>query len=104
MKLLPELRNALKYPGKQNVPAFSCYHNIEIYSITYFMNIAFWEGVENHSLIKFLEFRLREGNLSDPKTEHRRYKEELNTITEYSSSSSEILEIVQKRKKLFKAN
>ncbi|CAG8800509.1 42170_t:CDS:10, partial [Gigaspora margarita] len=37
---------------------------------------------------KFLEFRLREGNLSDSKTEHRRYSEELDTITEYLSDSS----------------
>ncbi|GES97008.1 hypothetical protein GLOIN_2v1762127 [Rhizophagus clarus] len=38
------------------------------------------------------EFRLRQGNLCDQKTEHRRYKEELNTIIEYSSSSTEIVE------------
>jgi uncharacterized membrane protein len=68
------------------------------------MNIAFWEGVENPSLIKFLEFRIRQGNLSDQKTEHCRYKEELDTITEYSSSSSEIVGIVQKWNNLFKAS
>ncbi|CAG8796044.1 26706_t:CDS:2, partial [Dentiscutata erythropus] len=47
----------------------------------------FWESVEKPSLIKFLEFRLREGNLGDSKTEHRRYSEEPDTITEYLSDS-----------------
>ena len=68
------------------------------------MNIAFWESVEKPSLIKFLEFRLREGNLSDLKTEHRRYNEELDTITEYLSDSSEIVEQVNKWKISFKVN
>ncbi|KAF0525699.1 c2h2-type zinc finger transcription factor [Gigaspora margarita] len=49
---------------------------------------AFWESMKKPSLIKFLEFRLRKGNLSDSKTEHRHYSEELDTITEYLSDSS----------------
>ncbi|CAI2191385.1 13032_t:CDS:10 [Funneliformis geosporum] len=60
MQLLPECCSVLKYPD-------------------------FWNDVESPSLLKFLEFRLRQGNLCDQKTEHRRYKEELNTIIEYSS-------------------
>ncbi|CAG8788771.1 11779_t:CDS:2, partial [Racocetra persica] len=58
--------------------------------------------MEKPSLIKFLEFRLREGNLSDSKTEHHRYSEELDTITEYLSDSCEIVEQVNKWKISFK--
>ncbi|CAG8570283.1 11713_t:CDS:10, partial [Scutellospora calospora] len=62
----------------------------------------FWESVEKPLLIKFLEFRLREGNLSDSKTEHHRYSEELDTIVEYLSDSCEIVEQVNKWKISFK--
>ncbi|CAG8697570.1 12733_t:CDS:2, partial [Funneliformis mosseae] len=67
----------------------------------------FLESAEKPSLIKFLEFRLREGNLSDSKIEYRCYNEELDTITEYLSDSSEIVKqelhkVIQNENRFYK--
>ncbi|RGB37111.1 hypothetical protein C1646_59976 [Rhizophagus diaphanus] len=65
MRLLPKCLNALKY-------------------------CAFWESTEKPSLKKFLEFRLKEGNLEGEEEEHLRYKCEINTISKYYTETSEI--------------
>ncbi|CAG8633725.1 5566_t:CDS:10 [Funneliformis mosseae] len=78
MHLLSECLRALKYP-------------------------AFWKREDCPSLIKFLESRLRDGDINDAKTEHHSYKTELNIIAKYYAESSEIAQKVQKWKDIFKA-
>ncbi|CAG8493239.1 8288_t:CDS:2 [Paraglomus occultum] len=45
---------------------------------------------EKPSLKKFLDFRLCAGDLEDKKTEHRRYKAELDIIGRYYDDNSDI--------------
>ncbi|CAG8661240.1 9180_t:CDS:2, partial [Paraglomus brasilianum] len=63
---------------------------------------AFWKNAEIPSLKKFLDFRLCVGDLNDEQTEHRRYKAELNTISQYYDESSDIGQKLMKWKKSFK--
>ncbi|CAG8684958.1 318_t:CDS:10 [Funneliformis caledonium] len=63
----------------------------------------FWERTEEPSLKKFLDFRLRSGYLSDMKTEHNRYYNELKTLSAHYAKVSEVGEKVQKWISAFKA-
>ncbi|CAG8622165.1 7177_t:CDS:2 [Acaulospora morrowiae] len=50
----------------------------------------FWESMDEPSLKKFLDFRLKANNLKDKDTEHRQYKTELEIIQSYHGKNSEI--------------
>ncbi|CAG8610604.1 2485_t:CDS:2, partial [Scutellospora calospora] len=50
----------------------------------------FWENTKEPTLKKFLDFRLRSGDLEDMQTEHNNYKNELLTISSYYAKISEI--------------
>ncbi|CAB4398621.1 unnamed protein product [Rhizophagus irregularis] len=50
----------------------------------------FWKNTEEPSLNKFLNFRLHQGNLEESEVEHRRYKDELKSISKYYDKESEI--------------
>ncbi|CAI2189609.1 7213_t:CDS:10 [Funneliformis geosporum] len=78
MDLTPECLNALFYRG-------------------------FWENTKEPTLKKFLDFRLRSGDLKDMQTEHNNYKNELITISSHYAIISEIGEKVKKWKLAFKA-
>ncbi|CAG8786994.1 11869_t:CDS:2, partial [Acaulospora morrowiae] len=43
-------------------------------------HVVFWESMEEPSLKKFLDFRLKANDLNDRDTEHRQYKTELEII------------------------
>ncbi|CAG8716064.1 9465_t:CDS:2, partial [Racocetra fulgida] len=62
----------------------------------------FWESTDEPSLRKFLDFRLRSGNLEDMKTEHNRYNGELKTLSEHYAKISEVGRKVQNWKAAFK--
>ncbi|CAG8680975.1 16168_t:CDS:10 [Funneliformis caledonium] len=63
----------------------------------------FWENTKEPTLKKFLDFRLRSGDLEDMQTEHNNYKNELLTISSHYAKISEIGEKVKKWKLTFKA-
>ncbi|CAG8455004.1 8467_t:CDS:2 [Cetraspora pellucida] len=50
----------------------------------------FWKNTEEPSLNKFLSFRLHQNNLEESEVEHRRYKDELKSISNYYDEESEI--------------
>lgn len=82
MLLLTDCFEALQFPGSSNCPTF--YRN---FLIAYCINSAI--GYIEHTLKKFLDFRLSAGNLEDEETEHNRYKAELSRISRYYTESSE---------------
>ncbi|RIB00444.1 hypothetical protein C2G38_2234299 [Gigaspora rosea] len=64
----------------------------------------FWKNTEEPSLNKFLSFRLRQNNLEESEVEHRRYKDELKSISNYYDEESEIGKKVLIWKQKFKAS
>nr|CAG8619539.1 12036_t:CDS:10 [Entrophospora candida] len=63
----------------------------------------FWENTKEPTLKKFLDFRLRSGDLEDMQTEHDNYNNELLTISSHYAKISEIGEKVKKWRLAFKA-
>jgi len=57
--------------------------------------------VKKPSLIKYLEFRLPEGDINNLETEHHSYIMELNTIAKHCAESPEIVQKVLEWKKNF---
>ncbi|CAG8612790.1 8111_t:CDS:2, partial [Diversispora eburnea] len=55
----------------------------------------FWKDTVKPSLRDFLSFRYLEGDLTDPTTEHLRYKAELDTISDYYDETSEVGKMIQ---------
>ncbi|CAG8685051.1 5032_t:CDS:2, partial [Cetraspora pellucida] len=64
----------------------------------------FWKNTEEPSLNKFLSFRLHQNNLEESEVEHRRYKDELKSISNYYDEESEIGKKVLIWKQKFKAS
>ncbi|CAG8622433.1 5100_t:CDS:2, partial [Paraglomus occultum] len=56
----------------------------------------FWESVKKPSLVKYLEFRLHEGDINNLETEHHSYIMELNTIAKHCAESPEIVQKIDK--------
>ncbi|RUO96046.1 hypothetical protein BC936DRAFT_142714 [Jimgerdemannia flammicorona] len=64
----------------------------------------FWQKNNNHSLQKFLYFRLASGNLENERAEYHQYNKELDILMEFFAARSEQGRMLSNMKTTFKEN